>query len=286
MNIQIPEPVDNWLLNNGQGEVDSVSPVSGGSINQAFRLKTNKKFNYFLKINKNCPPDMFLREAEGLELLDIESGPRVPKVHLFGDNFILLEDIRSRKRKTNCWKKFGQQLVSLHQVTNLEFGLPQDNYIGSTPQSNYQTENGFEFFANQRLIFQAELAAKSSLLTTQEVNFVFSLASKLIELIPLQKASLIHGDLWGGNLIIGPIGEPVIIDPAAHFAWPEADLAMTTLFGSFPVEFYRTYEKFSDIEPDWQNRADIYNLYHLLNHLNIFGMGYHASVMKILKKYA
>ncbi len=286
MKIQIPRSVFTWLRDQGEGEVESLTSVSGGSINQAFRLVTNSKTNFFLKINQSCPPDMFPRESEGLHLLDINNGPRVPKVHLFGDNFLLLEYLPDGKMNDNYWTEFGQNLASVHQISNSDFGLAKDNYIGSTAQNNLQTKNGFEFFADQRLIYQGELAAKNAKLNISEVNLLVSIAHKLKELIPEQNASLIHGDLWSGNLIVGPKGEPVIIDPAVHYGWPEAELAMTTLFGSLPPEFYASYENSTDVEFDWRKRSDIYNLYHLLNHLNIFGMGYHGSVLKILKKYA
>ncbi len=146
-------------------------------------------------------------------------------------------------------------------------------------------EDGHAFFGEQRLLYQGCLALERGLLSAGEMLRLEQLVNRLPELIPLQPASLIHGDLWSGNALSGPGGEPALIDPAAHYGWAEAELAMTALFGGFPGEFYRAYQEAASLEPGWRERFQIYNLYHLLNHLNLFGRGYRTDVVNILQAY-
>jgi fructosamine-3-kinase len=180
----------------------------------------------------------------------------------------------------------GKGLARLHLATAEQFGFDHDNYIGLTPQSNGWTRDGHEFFGRQRLGYQGDLAVRRNLLSSGERARLERLIDRLPELTPSQPASLIHGDLWGGNLIAGPGGEPALIDPAAHYGWAEADLAMTALFGGFDPAVYAAYQDCRPLAPGWRERFEIYNLYHLLNHLNLFGGGYHAGVMAVLRRYA
>jgi len=174
----------------------------------------------------------------------------------------------------------------LHQHTQARFGFEHDNYIGSTRQPNPWMENGYQFFAEQRLVFQAHLAYQKGLFSPGDLKSVEKIAAQLPDLIPLQPPSLLHGDLWSGNAITDDQGAPAIIDPAAHYGWAEAELAMTVLFGSFPSVFYQAYEEVRPLEAGYFSRFQIYNLYHLINHLNIFGRGYLGQVHAILRKYA
>jgi fructosamine-3-kinase len=174
----------------------------------------------------------------------------------------------------------------MHNNTEARFGFFHDNYIGSTPQPNTWTEDGYTFFGERRLIFQARMARRRGLLGETEVKGVERLVSRLVNLVPVQPASLIHGDLWTGNAMTDSSGAPAIIDPAAHYGWAEADLAMTTLFGAFPDEFFRAYQEVRPLEKGFRKRFDLYNLYHLLNHLNLFGTGYLGQVVSILRRYA
>jgi fructosamine-3-kinase len=174
----------------------------------------------------------------------------------------------------------------MHSHTNTRFGFEHNNYIGSTEQPNPWTDDGHKFFAEHRLLFQARMALSRGLLGKSDLNEVESIVNKLPDLIPVQPASLLHGDLWSGNAMSDSTGAPAIIDPAAHYGLAESELAMTTLFGSFPAIFYRAYEEVRPLEPGYQARFSIYNLYHLLNHLNIFGRGYLGQVQAILRRYA
>jgi fructosamine-3-kinase len=177
-------------------------------------------------------------------------------------------------------------MAALHNHTSPRFGFPRDNYLGSTPQPNSWTEDGFAFFGEQRLLYQARLAQQRSYFRKEQVQQVERLAQRLAVLVPAQPASLIHGDLWSGNALSDEQGAPALIDPAAHYGWAEAELAMTGLFGGFPEVFYQSYVEARPLEPGFTGRFSIYNLYHLLNHLNLFGESYLGEVIGILRKYA
>lgn len=282
----IPSPVENWLIENKFGPVQSTRPVGGGCISNGKIITTQTGQTFFLKNNQNTPSDMFAREAEGLHALQVTGGPVIPNQHLHSTDFILLEDLAPAPRNNDYWPTFGRKLAALHLHTNPEFGFAHDNYIGSTHQPNAWTSDGNQFFAEQRLLFQARLARERGLLGQSDLRTIENLANRLPDLIPNQPASMLHGDLWSGNAMTDSRGEPAIIDPAAHFGWAEAELAMTSLFGSFPSTFYQAYEEIRPLEPGYYARYSIYNLYHLLNHLNIFGRGYLGQVQAILKQTA
>jgi fructosamine-3-kinase len=228
---------------------------------------------------------MFSREAEGLNALDVAGAPRVPRPYLQGDTYLLLEDLNPGPPSSGFWNAFGEQLAVLHSQTGPRFGFAHDNFIGSTPQPNTWMEDGFAFFGEHRLAFQARLAQDRGFLTGADLKRVDRLIARLPELIPLQPASLVHGDLWSGNAITDDQGRPALIDPAAHFGWAEAELAMTALFGGFPGDFYRAYEAAARPQPGYRERFPVYNLYHLLNHLNLFGYSYLGRVQAILSRF-
>jgi protein-ribulosamine 3-kinase len=274
-----------WVQDQGFGEVVSTYPVGGGCINNGMRLLTGSGRYFFVKTNHRAPEDMFEREAEGLAALLSAAGPRVPNPYIWGSDFILMEDLAPASPRPDYWTTFGRQFTGLHLSTSQMFGFSNDNYIGSTPQPNPHTQDGYTFFGEHRLIFQARLAHRQKLLPAQDLERVRSLVDRLPELIPNQPASLIHGDLWSGNAISDQDGQPAIIDPAAHYGWAEADLAMTSLFGSFPDAFYRAYQEVRPLESGFKERFPIYNLYHLLNHLNLFGTGYLGQVQSTLRRY-
>lgn len=281
----VPDAVTAWCVEEGCGEVISARPLGGGCINQAAVIKTEGGSSFFLKTNRSSPPDMFLREAEGLRALTVEKGPRIPGVFLVKEQLILLEDLQPASRSETYWTDFGVQLAQLHLHTHPEFGFHHPNYIGSTPQVNTWEEDGFEFFGEHRLLYQARRAREKGLFSRDRVNQVEKLASRLDELIPRQPASLIHGDLWSGNAITDQGGNPAIIDPAAYYGWAEAELAMTDLFGSYPAAFYQAYQEIRPLDPGYRERFPLYNLYHLINHVNLFGRGYLSRVHSILDRY-
>ncbi len=282
----LPEAAAGFIAAQGWGAVRSAAPVGGGCINLGRVLTTATGEQLFLKLNRAAPAGMFRREAEGLSALAaVAGGPRVPAPLLAGDDFLLLEYLRPEPPAADYWPRLGQRLARLHQHTRDRFGFEHDNYIGSTPQPNAWAADGFTFFAEQRLGFQARLARERGRLSERAARQIERLAGRLPQLVPEQPASLIHGDLWSGNIIPGPGGAACLIDPAAYFGWAEADLAMMVLFGHPPEAFFAAYRQVRPLAPGYRERVDIYNLYHLLNHLNLFGSGYLDSVQQVLDRF-
>jgi protein-ribulosamine 3-kinase len=281
----IPDQAAKWLRENNFGEVTTTKNVGGGCINNGAQIKTTKGDSFFLKTNQYTPQDMFYKEAQGLSALKVDDGPVVPKPYIWGKDFLLMEDLSPAPRQASYWEEFGGKLANLHNHTHNQFGFEHDNYIGSTPQPNRFTEDGYVFFGEQRLLFQSELAERQGLLNKQDAAAVKRIGDRLAELVPQQPASLLHGDLWSGNAISDSKGNPALIDPAVYYGWAEAELAMTALFGAFPQSFYDTYTSTRPLESGYKNRYPIYNLYHLLNHLNLFGTGYLGQVRQILRKF-
>ena len=283
--MQIQTDIQNWLLKNGSGNITRVEPVGGGCIHQSQVIITDSGNSYFLKQNDRIPPDMFQKEAQGLNSLRISNGPVVPLVLLVGEKYLLLEDLQPVPKGVDFWQLFGRQLAYLHLQINDKYGFQVDNYIGSNPQSNTWTDNGYLFFQTNRFKPQIKLAQKKSLLNIHDLKLLEKLMERMPDLIPNQPPSLLHGDLWSGNLITNNTGLPAVIDPAVYYGWAEADLAMMDLFGSYPTEFYISYQEIRQLDPDFQSRYPLYNLYHLLNHLNLFGKGYLAQVRDILSQF-
>jgi len=281
----IPSGVKQWLAANHFGGVVSEHSVGGGCINNGAILKTTSGASFFLKNNPAAPADMFLREVEGLDALRSAQGPTVPEPYCYGRDFLLMADLTPAARVSDYWRTFGRQLARMHSHTKDQFGFLHDNYIGSTPQPNPWTTDGYSFFGEYRLNHMARSARDQGTLDQRECQEVERLAEQLPELVPKQPASLLHGDLWNGNAMTDSKGAPAIIDPAAHYGWAEAELAMTTLFGSFPQEFYQAYEDTRPLEPGYRSRFPIYNLYHLLNHVLLFGSGYLGQVKAVLRGY-
>jgi fructosamine-3-kinase len=283
--LMVPQEVHEWLLDKGFGEILTTAGVAGGCISDGKRIVTQSGNTFFLKTNPNSPPDMFLRESEGLLALSVTDGPKVPVPYLTGADFLLLEDLQPAPRAQDYWPNFGRRLAGLHNQLGSSFGFSADNFIGSTPQPNPWTEDGFLFFSQHRLLFQARLARGRGLLSRTGEKKVETLSARLRDFVPDQQPALIHGDLWSGNALSDQLGNPALIDPAAHYGWAEAELAMTELFGGFPAVFYAAYEAVRPLTPGYRERFPIYNLYHLLNHLNLFGGGYLGRVLGILDRF-
>ena len=283
---QVHSDVQDWINKNQLGDITSVDPVSGGCIHQALRIQTASGEDYFLKQDPGKYTDVFLREAEGLEALKIDGGPLIPEVYLVGEEYLLLSDLRPAPRCKDFWQIYGRQLAVVHMQQNPRFGFENDNYIGSNPQQNTWMENGWKFFQEMRLRNQIKWANDRSLLDTKDLHKLENLLKRLPELIPEQPASLIHGDLWSGNLITNQDGKPALIDPAVYYGWAEADLAMADLFGHYPEEFFRAYTEINSLETGYRSRFSLYNIYHLLNHLNLFGRGYRSQIQTVLDHYS
>ena len=264
--------------------------AGGGCINQGGKL-TTAIGSFFLKWNDDKKfPGMFEAESKGLQLLHRQNAIRIPKVIGHGKNdghqFLLLEVIEQKSRAKNFWEQCGQSLASLHRCSSDLFGLDHSNYIGSLRQYNPTNSNWINFFIEQRLDAQVRLAMKSGAVGGGWEKKFESLYAKLPSLMAVEKPSLIHGDLWSGNLITDERGEPCLIDPAVYYGNREADLAMTRLFGGFSGDFYSAYEEAFPLPPGAERRVDLYNLYPLLVHVNLFGGSYVHSVEGILRVFS
>lgn len=263
------------------------STLHGGSINEVYVLDTDRG-SLAVKINQtHLFPGMFEKEVKGLQLLLGTNTFRLPKVICYGESsgysYLLLEFITSASRKPTFWEDFGQQLAKLHQTTQLAFGLDHDNYIGSLPQYNScQLTDAAQFYIEQRLEPQFKLAVEKGYSFNNLSGFYKNIQAE----IPDEPPALIHGDLWNGNYLVDGQGNPCLIDPAVAFAPREMDLAMMQLFGGFPEKVFAIYDVEFSLEKNWKNRMDLWQLYYLLVHLNLFGSGYYNSVHTILKKYS
>lgn len=275
-----------WLQQQGFGAVIGQQSLGGGCINDSCILKTDNGHSLVLKQHSAPPPDFFRAEAEGLLAIAATKAIRTPNVIHAADDYLLLEYIPAASRKEDSyWETLGKSLANMHTLPQPSFGFTGDNYCGLTPQPNPRCDDGYVFFGEHRLRFQGELASKRGLIDAKLTEQLHRLIDRLPQLIPTQPSSLLHGDLWSGNLHTDEAGAPVLIDPAAHWGWAEAELAMTRLFGGFDDDFYRSYEYHFPLQAGWQERVPLYNLYHLLNHLNLFGGGYLASVKAVIAKF-
>jgi len=282
----LPAAVSEYIAAQGWGTIAHAQPVAGGCINDGQVLTPSAGPRLFLKQNRSAPSEMFRREAEGLFALASAPGaPRVPSVLLLSESFILLEYLAPAPGAANYWPELGRRLAALHAATSDRFGFGHDNYLGATPQPNGWTADGYAFFAEQRICYQAARAHSRGRLSLATLRRVERLAFKLPNLVPAQPASLLHGDLWLGNIIPGPDGQACLIEPAAHYGWAEAELAMTALFGRPPETFFAAYSAQRPLAPGYPQRFDLYNLYHLLNHLNLFGASYLPAVEAVLAQY-
>lgn len=267
-------------------QIKSVTPVSGGSINRCSRIETVEGESFFVKQNSHASDDFFNAEKINLQQIAELNCIRTPKVINQSQYALLLEWIEPGRLSDHFWQQLGQQLAQMHQVTQGYFGFVINNYCGSTPQPNPQYSDGMDFFIEQRLLYQGQRAQSRGLLSAKDFESLEQLCVKLPSLVPNQPAALLHGDLWSGNIMADQNSEPVLVDPACYYGWPEADLAMTTMFGRFSDIFYRAYRQVRTLEPDFEQRIDLYNLYHWLNHLNLFGRGYLAEVKSIIHRYS
>jgi fructosamine-3-kinase len=252
--------------------------VGGGSINDCYRWASDQG-PLFVKLASRERLGMFEAEAEGLAELAAAHALRVPRVlglgESAGQSFLALEWIEFGARSAGSERLMGEQLAAQHRVSSSAFGWRRGNTIGSTPQLNDPEQDWVRFFVERRLRFQLELAARNG-----QAGRVIERGSLLCERAgqffttyrPVP--SLLHGDLWGGNWATDATGQPVIFDPAVYYGDREADLAMTQLFGGFGREFYSAYEASWPLDRGAPARRDLYNLYHVLNHLNLFGGGY------------
>lgn len=270
-------------------KIISDNSVGGGCIADSRLIKMVSGNIYFLK--QGFGDHMFEKEANSLIELLKPDVIKVPDVILSGSEFLLLEAIQSGNKSADFFNSFGKQLAKVHKYSNDTFGFIEDNFIGASPQYNLvdgdEASNWSCFYWNKRLVPQFHMAKANGYVNSEFASLIDNLENKLEHILDgsQEEPSLLHGDLWSGNFMVGELGEPVLIDPAVYYGHRETDLAMTKLFGGFPENFYDSYNKEYPLKNDWQYRMPVYLLYHLLNHLNLFGSGYYSQVIEILRKY-
>lgn len=255
------------------------SSVAGGCINSAYKVQTDNTA-YFVKFNALNKLSMFEAEAEGLTELRKAKAIRVPQAVCCGtlghESFIVMEYLALSRR--GSMSVFAEQLALLHRKTSSYFGWHRSNTIGSTEQVNTEAESWLEFWNSCRLGFQLKLARQNSAnkaLLDMGERIQADLDKFFTSYSP--QVSLLHGDLWSGNYAFTDAGEPLIFDPATYYGDREAELAMTELFGGFGGEFYRHYNECWPLDDGYSVRKTLYNLYHILNHFNMFGGGYESQ---------
>jgi protein-ribulosamine 3-kinase len=300
------------------------APVGGGMISQAARI-TSERGEYLLKWGGRGLRRFFEVEARGLALLAAAGAVRVPKVLAWHDptpttddqppttdyqehrtenpsttkyglqaadetGFILLEWLPTPPNadRVVAFEALGRQLAALHRATAPAYGLDHDNYLGIVSQPNGWMGSWAAFFCDRRLRPQGELAGRNGHLSGERALRLGRLLDRVDTWLGghTPPPALLHGDLWSGNVLLGPGGAPALIDPAVSYADRETELAYTALFGGFPETFYRAYDETWPLPDGWQERRMLYNLYHLLNHLNHFGERYGEAVDAVLRRYA
>ena len=263
--------------------------IGGGCINTAYRLAGDDRQNLFIKLNSAERLDMFEAEADGLKALAAAQAIRVPVPVCSGvegsQAYLVMEYFEGGGENSGTAESFGQQLAHMHQESGDQFGWHRNNTIGSTPQRNTNGDDWLEFWQQYRLGYQLELAEQrggpGSLLRKVE-----QLTQAMPNLFTGYKPrpSLLHGDLWSGNYAVTSEGEPIIFDPAVYYGDREADLAMTELFGGFSQRFYAAYNETWPLDSGYQLRKTFYNLYHILNHFNMFGGGYARQAERMIEQ--
>jgi fructosamine-3-kinase len=261
--------------------------AGGGCINRSVVLSDGAS-SYFVKLNDSTRLAMFEAEAAGLEEIAASDTIRVP-VPLCtgtagGEAYLAMEHLRLGGYGGGSAALAGRQLAQMHRTTREDFGWKRDNTIGSTPQPNGYLSDWVAFWRGRRLGFQLALAARNGYggRLQERGRLLLEGLEKLMDHDPAP--SLLHGDLWGGNIGYAEGGEPVVYDPAVYYGDREADVAMTELFGGFGADFYAAYREAWPLDPGYETRRDLYNLYHVVNHLNLFGAGYLGQAQGMIER--
>jgi fructosamine-3-kinase len=265
-------------------KLEQVSTISGGSPRGVYRVDTGRG-RFCVKTCASEDNASIAAERAGLGEIGSTATVNLPVIAAYGNDFLVLEWLNPRPATSSQWRLLARQLLDLHRSGAEQFGFHGDGFCGMSPQLNDWCSHGVEFFVTRRLQVQARRARDNDLISAADVIALDSLCGKLESYVPEMPAVLVHGDLWSGNVIFTD-SSPYIIDPAAYYGWAETDLAMTRLFGGFPEKFYQQYFDLSSLPGGFNDRVDLYNLYHLLNHLNLFGKSYYQRVSSILKRYA
>ena len=253
------------------------------------KITTQSGKTYFLK--SGPPSPIYQCELNGLNELKKSATIKVCKVFFAEDNYILTEFIQETHPDKSFFSRFGSSLAKLHQYTQPHYGFYEDNFVGLSYQLNIPTSreknNWIDFYFNKRLLYQFHLAERNHVASKNLTDYFHKLESKIEDILEdsLEPPTLLHGDLWSGNFLCNVSNDPIFIDPAVYYGHREADLAMTKLFGGFPDSFYKAYQDEYPLLPGWEYREGIYKLYHVLNHLNLFGRTYLSAAEQLIKQY-
>ena len=270
-------------------ELKQIQPISGGDIAEAFVVHTSTD-HFFVKHQKGKQALAILKaEQLGLETIAATNTIAAPQVFdcISYDHgaLLLLEYITPKAATASNFSRLGEELAALHHSHSTSFGFTQDNFIGSLPQSNTKHDNWTSFYVQKRLMPQLLLAQSKGLLEQNEIPDSSLMKVRCDGWFQNVQPSLLHGDLWSGNYLISEDGIPYLIDPAVYYGDREVDLAMTQLFGGFDLPFYQAYHNTFPLESEANQRVELYQLYYLLVHLNLFGRSYYGSVSRLLKYY-
>ena len=272
--------------------VEQTRPLSGGCISDAMRVRlrdsNGTRRECFVKSNQVSFLENFRAEWDGLDRIASAGAIRVPQPIAVGASgqraWLILEWIEQNRVSPDYFERFGRKLARLHQVTlGTRIGLDSNNFLGAAPQNNSASDTWPGFFAEQRIGFQLRWATDQGLADARLRRDVDRIVQEMERLLSGDDAttSLLHGDLWSGNYLGDAEGEPVLIDPAVYYGNREAEFGMLRLFGACPGRFYEAYDEAFPLAPGWQRRVNVYVLYHLLNHLNLFGRGYHPQCCEV-----
>jgi len=278
---QIKDKIESIL---GEDIMDS-NAQGGGCIADSQLITSSSGKAYFLK--QGFSNGMFKNEANGLREIERSGSIRTPNIIVVEDNFLLLEFITQGLKTKEAMYDFGCDLALMHKFLGKSYGFYEDNFIGANPQINTESDSWGDFYFNNRLKYQYQQAEQNGYVTP-ELKRKFLQLEKIFHFIIESSAeppSLLHGDLWGGNYLIDENKKAVLIDPAVYYGHREADLAMTKLFGGFSTEFYEGYQHTFPLNEGFQYREKIYLLYHVLNHLNLFGRGYYSQTISLIDFY-
>lgn len=290
--MELPDTLVEALEAELEDAITSHVSVGGGCIANACRIETETR-SYFLKWGRDEVADTFAAEAAGLEALAAADSPlRIPAViacHPVDEEtpgFLVLEWINAGRKGLKFWEAFGEGLAALHEHAADRYGFERDNFIGQLPQDNTWSTSWPRFFRTRRLEPQVRMARERNRWRARWDAPLETLYRRLPDLLPARPTpSVLHGDLWSGNFMVTALGTAALIDPAVYYGHREADLAMTELFGGFDEAFYQSYRAAAPLEPGYEERRDVYNLYHLINHLNHFGGRYAGSVEATLQAF-
>ena len=266
-------------------KIDSSLPISGGCIADALCITTESKQKFFLKSAQGINSRV---EANGLKELAKAKCIRVPEVIHVDDHFLVLEYIASNNRKPVFMENLGRQIAKLHRFQGDIYGFFEDNYIGATEQVNRAMADWPSFYWQNRLLYQFQLAEKAGYIDSSTQRLFKNFEANYSKIISGSEntISLLHGDLWSGNVLSDENGLPVIIDPAVYYGDREAEFGMITLFGGFDARAHASYNSIYPLADGFEDRLDLYRLYHIMNHLNLFGRSYLQQMISIIKKYS